>query len=487
MFWGILGVYLALAIATARTLMPWCDEAWFSGPALDLLRWGSMGTPVLDPTATWHGRNLTGIGQFTYWITPLYPFSEYLWFHVMPFGLFTVRLYSVLWGLAALVAWWMLVRKLSGEAGVALLAMAFVAVDAEFLWGAGAGRMDMMCAALGVAGLALYVNLRETHWTAAILLSHAAIAAAALAHPLALGWCAALVAVALYFDGRRFWRTLPLAAAPYLAAAAAWGIYIAKNPALWWTQFSGNASHRLPAGSLAWLRKETVERFGYIYGLSPDTHGFAHIRVAVLALYLAGAIGVLATPKIRNHRGYRALLLIWLASSITISLIDPDAQRFYMLHFSMTLAVLFAVWVWTCWQGGTVPRFILAGMAAALVAVQLSTSAWHIRQNLYRNDYLASTNYLKPLLHPGDLVFGSAELAFELGFDGTVVDDYRLGYLTGRHATFIVLDRNRYQEWIPGLRNTEPAAYRYIEDMLAQDYTVVQQDAEYQVYRRQVR
>ena len=39
MFWGILAIYLALAVATARTLMPWCDEAWFSGPALHLLRW----------------------------------------------------------------------------------------------------------------------------------------------------------------------------------------------------------------------------------------------------------------------------------------------------------------------------------------------------------------------------------------------------------------------------------------------------------------
>ncbi|MGO9259619.1 MAG: hypothetical protein ACLQU1_25400 [Bryobacteraceae bacterium] len=489
MFWGILVVYLALAVATARTLMPWCDEAWFSGPALHLLRWSTMGTPVLDATATWHGRNLTGIGQYTYWITPLYPFSEFLWFHVMPFGLFTVRLYSVLWGLVALVAWWALVRKLSGEEGVALLAMAFVAVDSAFLWGAGAGRMDIMCAALGVAGLAVYVVLRERHFTAAIALSHASIAAAALAHPLALAWFAALVVLMLYFDGRRIrFRHVAWAAAPYLAAAAGWGIYIARNPALWWAQFSGNAANRLPTGSWLWLRKQTVERFLYTYGLGPDTHGFAHVRIVVLALYALGAAGALASRAIRNHKGYRALLLVWLASSATIVLVDPDAQRFYMPHFSMPLAVLLAVWIWTSWharaQEMKVPRWALAGMAAALVAVQLSTTLWHIRQDLYRHDYLASTGYLKPRVHPGDVVFGSAELAFELGWDGTVVDDYRLGYRTGRQAAFIVLDRNRYQEWIPALKDSEPDAYQYIHGMLARDYRLVQQDAEYEVYQR---
>jgi hypothetical protein len=485
MFWGILVVYLALAVATARTLMPWCDEAWFSGPALHLLRWGNMGTPVLDPTAAWFSRDLTGIGRYTYWITPLYPFSQYLWFHILPFGLFTVRLYSVVWGAVALVAWWALVRKLSGQEGLALLAMGFVAIDAAFLTGAGAGRMDMMCAALGVTGLAAYMLLRERHWTAAILLSHSAIAAAALAHPLALGWCLALVVLTLYFDWRRIRvRQVALAVVPYLAAAGAWGIYIAEDPALWWLQFSGNAANRLPDGLFLWLRHQTLDRFVYEYGLGPTTHGFAHVRLVVLALYVIGAVGVLANREIRNHRGYRALTLVWLVSSLTFAFVDRSVQRFYMPDFSMPLAVLLAVWIWTCWQQRSLPRWVLAGIAGSLVAVQLATIGSHIHQNLYRNDYLVSTNFLKNHLHPGDTIFGSAELAFELGWDGTVVDDYRLGYKSGRHAAFVVLDRNRYQEWIPNLQKTEPAAYQYIRGMLAAQYHLVQQDGEYQVYQR---
>jgi len=358
-------------------------------------------------------------------------------------------------------------------------------VDAAFLWGAGAGRMDMMCAALGVTGLTAYVLLRERHWTAAILLSHAAIAAAALSHPLALGWCTALVALTLYFDWRRIRvPQVALAAVPYLVAAGAWGIYIAKDPALWWSQFSGNAANRLPEGLFVWLRRQTMERFVYEYGLGPTTHGFAHARLVVLALYLIGAIGVLASREIRNHRGSRALILVWLVSSLTFAFVDRDIHRFYMLHFSMSLAVLLAVWIWTCWQRRSAPRWALAGLAASLVTVQLATTGWHIHQDLYRNDYLVSTDFLKGKLQPGQLVFGSAELAFQLGWDGTLVDDYRLGYKTGRrHAAFIVLDRNRYQEWIPALQKLDPPAYQYIHGMLDHDYHLVQQDGEYQVYQ----
>src|SRR6266700_2491853 len=98
-------LYLVLAVLCARTLMPWCDEAWFSGPALNLVTRGHMGTPVLDSTAVWNSRDLILINRYTYWIMPLYSFSQSFWLRVFNFSLFTVRLYSVMWGLLALAAW----------------------------------------------------------------------------------------------------------------------------------------------------------------------------------------------------------------------------------------------------------------------------------------------------------------------------------------------------------------------------------------------
>jgi len=479
-------VYFGLALANARTLMPWCDEAWFAGPAVSLVTRGYMGTPVLDPTAAWGIRDLRHIDRYTYWITPGFPFSLSLWFRVWPIHLFTVRAYSILWGAVTLSAWWVILRRLSGNIPVALAGVALLAIDFTFLWGAAVGRMDMMCAALGSGALAVYLTLREGHFRWAVLASNALIAAAALVHPLALGWCAALVALTLYYDHRRI--RIPevlLAGVGYLVAAAAWGSYIAQDPALWSAQFSANTGNRVLSGSLwANLHAQTIERYFWMFGLAPDTHGLSHLKIAALTIYAAGLVGALATPGIRRHPGYRALLAIWLASSLTMSAVDKEISHFYLLHFMLPIIALLGVWITFAWQKGGAPRWLLAGMAAALILVQASVLVSRIRQDYYHTAYLSSAAYLRDHMHPEDRVFGSAELAFELGFNGRLIDDYRLGYKTGQQARFVVLDQNRYQEWISAMRTKEPDAYRQIRDMLDHRYRMVYRDSEYEIYER---
>ena len=45
---AILLVYLAFAVSLDRTTLPWCDEAWFASPGLNLAAKGYFGTSVLD-------------------------------------------------------------------------------------------------------------------------------------------------------------------------------------------------------------------------------------------------------------------------------------------------------------------------------------------------------------------------------------------------------------------------------------------------------
>ena len=95
-------------------------------------------------------------------------------------------------------------RKLSGNHAVALLAVALMAVDFSFLESAGVGRMDIMCAALGAAAIAAYLWLRERKLETAILVSQSAIVLAALAHPIALGACVGLAAMAVTTTQAKF-------------------------------------------------------------------------------------------------------------------------------------------------------------------------------------------------------------------------------------------------------------------------------------------
>ena len=126
----------------------------------------------------------------------------------------------------------------------------------------------------------------------------------------------------------------------------------------------------------------------------------------------------------------------------------------------------------------------LAAVIALLLVVQFATIGRRVSLRAYSTVYLPATDYLKQHARPQDIVMGSAELAFELGFDGNLVDDPRLGYRNGKRPSFIVIDQNRYAEWIPQYEQREPQTYRYIHDMMAREFHLVLDNAGYKVYAR---
>ncbi|MEO8129108.1 MAG: hypothetical protein ABI822_18535 [Bryobacteraceae bacterium] len=484
---GIAALYLLLAVGGARTTLPWCDEAWFSSPALNLITAGYMGTSVLDPTADFRTNHIAGIDRYTYWIAPLYPVTQAAWYEVFGFSLFSLRMYSVAWGLVALASLCITLQILSGRRDVALLGTALLAIDFQFLWAASVGRMDMMCIALGHAAFASFLYFRTRNLAIAVLVSQSLVVAAGLTHPMGAGECLGLFFLTLYYDRSRI--RIPhvaLAAAPYVAGAVGWGLYILKDPALFVSQFGGNAAGRFAAvtSPLETLRLQIFERYLYMYGFAPDTQGFSHVKIVVLIAYAAGVAAALSIRGIREHKGYRALLLLAAVCFPTWMLIDRQIQSFYLVHFVMFLVAIFAVSVSWLWERALLPRWVLAAAVLLVVAVQLGTVGKRIQQNPYRNAYLATTEFLKQQASPSQLVIGSAELAFQLGFHSNVVDDYRLGFRSGKRPDFIVIDKNRYDEWIPLLKEQDPPAYRYATEMMSREFHLLLDRSAYKVYGR---
>jgi len=481
----IVAVYLVLAIAGARTLLPWCDEAWFASPALNLLTEGYMGTSVLDPSADFRTNHIAGIDRYTYWIVPLYPVTQAGWYELFGFSLFSVRMYSVAWGLVALASFYLTLKILSGRRFVALLGVALLAIDFQFLWAASVGRMDMMCVALGHAAFAAYLYFRTRNFTAAVLVSQSLVVASGLTHPMGAGECLGLLFLTLYYDRSRIRIShVALATVPYLVGAAGWGLYILKDPALFAAQFGGNAAGRFAAitSPLETLRLQIFERYLYMYGFAPDTLGFSHVKILVLLTYLAGVAAALSIRGIRDS--YRALLGLSGVCFLSWMLIDRQVQSFYLVHFVMFLVAIFAASLSWLWEKQMVPRLSLAALVVLVAGVQFATVARRIQQNPYQNAYLATTGFLKQKAAPSQLIIGSAELAFQLGFHSNVVDDYRLGFRSGKRPDFIVIDKNRYDEWIPLLKEQDPPAYRYATDMMSREFRLLLDRGAYKVYGR---
>jgi hypothetical protein len=234
---------------------------------------------------------------------------------------------------------------------------------------------------------------------------------------------------------------------------------------------------------MAILHSQIAVRFLYMFGMAPDTSGFSHSKILILAVYAAGVLGVVCNRELRSRRGIRSLLLVSGVSVAVMIALDREAQHQYLIHFVVWMISLTAVaGVWW-WDHRSVPRWGLAAGLAVVVLVQVATTGRRVSQRAYSTMYLTTTEYLRAHAQAKDTIMGSAELTFETA-NGSLVDDPRLGYRSGRRPDFIVIDRNRYAEWIPQYEQREPQTYRYIRGMMDREFHLVLENGGYTVYAR---
>jgi hypothetical protein len=474
--------YLLLTAASIRTRLPWVDEALFASPAYNLVAKGYMGTSVMETAGT----RWKGIDRYTYWTVPLHFLAQAGWYRVFGFGLFSQRALSAAWGLVALAAFFATALLLSGDARIAALAAALIALDTSFIATAASGRMDMMNAALGMAGLAAYLSLRERRLPLAVLTGNSLVCAAGLTHPNGILYLASLAALILYFDRRRIsWRVIALTALPYIIGAAGWGLYILRDPALFATQFTGNMSNgpRLSYLKAPWLGlwTEFVHRYLGYFGLAPESTGLSRLKLIIPVVQVAAVVSVASMKNLRKHAGLCALLVIVAVHFLMLAVYDGQKLPYYLIHTVPLLDVILAAWA-VSWWPHRAP--IVAVALTAFVGIQLLTSAQRIRQNPYRNSYQAAVHYLRENGGDRTLTMGSSALDYELGFDGAAIDDPRLGYYSGKTPGFIVVGQVEYAEYFESYRIEEPAVYQHIVQRLANEYRLVYDQAGQKIYAR---
>jgi len=480
-------VYLGLGLTDVFTRAPWCDEAWFGNPAYNLAYKGFMGTTVLEPaSSTWKSVKLTGIDRHTYWVMPLNLLVNAAGFRVFGFSIYSMRLISLLWGLIALFAWGAILWKLTGQPLLTLGSLGLIAVDYHFLLQASDGRMDVMTVALGWSGVAAYLRLRERSFPLAVAVSQSLAAMAFFTHPNGAMLALILAVTTLYFDRRRVRvSTVALAAIPYVAIGAGWALYIARSPADFVAQFLGNASGRGPTITtpLAALRLEISHRYMDSYGMAEWSSPTGRLNVIPLMMFLAGAAACLLVREIRQHRGYR-LLLIWTAIVLVfLTEFEGLKTHFYLIYLTPLYSILLAVAVRWMWLRR--PRWRWALSAAMLLFVGLQvlrtpSSAWRNRRQL---TYDPAVAYLRGQCDRNTSIMGDAGLIFGLGPDWNVLDDYRLGYDSGKRAEVVVIDPS-WDDRILMMQTLSPETHRFVSHLLAKEYREVYNQGGYRILAR---
>jgi 4-amino-4-deoxy-L-arabinose transferase-like glycosyltransferase len=407
---------------------------------------------------------------------------------VFGFSIFSMRAPSVFWGLIGLVSVGILVRSLYPDRRAALIAMAVLAVDFGFVDIAADVRMDMTCAALGFASLAVYLSWREDRLTMALLISHSLAAAACFTHPNGSFAVVTLLVTMAWLDRDR-WREINpvLILIPYLAGGLGWWMYVRQAPGDFTAQMSANAAGRGSDLMAPWrgIWREIDGRFLTHYW--PEGSLSGKLKVVGLVLALASGAALVALKPLRKSNGCRLLVCLTGLRFLMLAVAANAKFTYYMVHivplFAAMIGIAAAYFLaeerrWT--------RVAAAALLAAYFLVQ-GASLWHktVVVNGYREEYQPLIAYLKSVARADDEIIGSAELGFGLGFrNPRLADDVWLGYWSHRRPTIVVVDRRYYKEVMDVAAQRGFPAPGYFQQLLGNEFRPIGNFKGYQVYRR---
>jgi len=479
----ILVAYIGLSTGTAHALRPWIDEGWHGVPAWSLAFRGYMGTPCFVEAG------LKDIDRYTYWIMPIYPVIQALWYRLFSFSLESMRALSILCGLLGLLCWTHVFRRLTEDSRGALLFMALMACDYVNMTGAGTGRPDAMSFMFQAGAFAAYLQWREKNLSLAILISQTLVAASGLTHPNGgiLSFLGALWLL-LYFDRKRI-RPIhfALAAIPYVIGAVGWGAYIAQDPQAFLSQYGYQLGSRTLSSPWVSVKDELVKRYLTMMGVrahSPGSYGPHFLKALVFAAYAVSVGALLAISSLRRKTFSRALLGLVAIDFFFFTFMEGTKAAYYFIYFVYPLTAATVVFARWCWQNYARLRPVVVLGLAGVFVIQTGGVLYRIQRDPYHKEYLPAVAFLQAHAQPGDLIMGSHELAFTIGCrPDNFVDDHLLGLNTGRWADFIFVEEI-YRGRFDTVQLKDPQQYTRLQERLAR-YTVVYDKNFYQVLERQ--
>lgn len=490
---GILAVYLALSVSTALTQIPGTDEGYFANPAFNLLTKGVFSTTVMETV----GSPFKGMERYTYWIMPLQPLTLSFWYRVFGFGVFSTRGLSIVWGVVAMVSWFIIVRSLFKRTWLAFLVVALLSCDYIFIVCASSGRMDIMSAALGFAGFATYLRLRERSLRWAILVSQSLVVMSGLTHPMGLLPFFGLIFLSLYLDRKRIgFKHVAIALIPYVLGGVAWGSYILQDPSSFYSQFLANAmmGSDEPTGSrfvgllspFTGLKLELTQRYVANFGLGRRDTSATHFKILFLVLYVVGVFGSLLIRQIRRTANYKLLLVLTLIYFLGLTIIDSQKQYYYLVHivpFYLTMCGLFISW---CWIRPNLFGKALALALSAITLVEIAGLAYRIKRDNYRNAFQPVATFLKQNATGQSLIAANPGVALGLGFPENVVNDPLYGYNSKKKFDYIVIDPETAYAIDRSKERNELGrqTYDYTMRLLADEYSLIYDQHSYTIYSR---
>jgi hypothetical protein len=110
-------------------------------------------------------------------------------------------------------------------------------------------------------------------------------------------------------------------------------------------------------------------------------------------------------------------------------------------------------------------------------------AAYHVHNNSYRTQYLPAISFLKQNVRSDQLLIGPGILGIGLEYPTNLIDDFRLGALSGKLPDWIVMT-DWYETWFLGLRASEPPTYAFVRNRIENEFNPVYNQGGFTIYRR---
>jgi 4-amino-4-deoxy-L-arabinose transferase-like glycosyltransferase len=417
------------------TRTPQSDEGHFASAAAAFARQGKL---VMPMWTEW----IPTLDQRLYANMPLYFVALGGWYKAFGVSFLGMRLFSILWGIVLVVAWSGVVARVSGRPSGAILGAIHVGHDYD-INNLTTARYDVMCAALSALALLAYLTLRERRLPAAAAASATLLAASCLVHPYGIFGIMIVGVFALTLDGRRLLdrRVVLAAVAPVAVALGAWGLYIARDPAMFRAQLAAHASGRFATyrTPVAAIVGEVRDRYLTLYGgLRPGVPLAMRFKLGMLALYVGGIAGCVLLPALRRRAEVRALAVATPTAFLMLAYLESNRWYIYFIHVLPLYAACTAVTATAVLDRGRVMRRMVWVGAALAGLFAATTVAYRARQDVQGHAFNPALVYLQRHVASGDLVMAGGEFGVGLGFAEHVLDDPLLGYHNHRVPTWIV-------------------------------------------------
>src|SRR5262249_15793133 len=139
--------------------------------------------------------------------------------------------------------------------------------------------------------------------------------------------------------------------------------------------------------------------------------------------------------------------------------------RFYLIYLTPLYCVLCAIAGYWFWTRRPLSRLAIGALAVILIVSQTARTAILPWRNPKRSDWTPAGEYIAQQVDHDGLVMGNGGVMFGLGPEWKLIDDFRLGYNSGKRPGAVVLDES-WRDRMGVLREEHPEIWAHVQSVL---------------------